>query len=88
MTFDTPNEADQERAKWALLQAQIDLAHIQVAQISKQSKWETPRAIAMVALALAAVVVASRLADLWLPVQPQTIIVHLDQPLAVRVEPR
>jgi hypothetical protein len=77
-----PSEADQERAKWALLQAQIDLAHAQVEQIGRQARldrWEVPKAIAMIALALAAIVVASRVADLVLPVRPQTIIVHLEK---------
>jgi hypothetical protein len=77
-----PSEADQERAKWALLQAQIDLAHMQVEQLRRQSRldrWEVPKAVAMIALALAAIVVASRVADLVLPVRPQTIIVHLEK---------
>jgi hypothetical protein len=42
--------------------------------------------VALMALAVAAIVLASRLADLWLPVRPQTIVVHLDQPLTVRLE--
>ena len=77
-----PSEADRERAKWALLQAQIDLAHMQVEQLRRQSRldrWEVPKAVALIALALAAIVVASRVADLVLPVRPQTIIVHLEK---------
>jgi hypothetical protein len=69
MSDDAPSEADQERAKWALLQAQI-----------RQAKWETPKTVAMMAIALAALIAASRLADLWIPVRPQNIIIHFDQP--------
>ena len=69
-----PSQADQERAKWALLHAQIE-------QLRRQARWETPKAVAMIALALAAIVAASRLADVWLPARPQSIVVHLDQPL-------
>jgi hypothetical protein len=75
-----PSETDQDLAKWALLQAQID-------QVRRQARWETPKAVAMIALALAAIVVASRLTDLILPPRPQTIVVRLDQPIAVRLLP-
>ena len=47
---------------------------------SQQLRWETPKAIAMIALALAAVVAAARLSDLWWPPKPLSVnaIVHLD----------
>jgi hypothetical protein len=76
-----PTPEEQERAKWALLQAQID-------QVRRQARWETPRAVAMIALALTAIVVASHLVDLVRPAGPiamhfdQPIVVHLDQPAA------
>lgn len=76
---DRPTDEDQERAKWALLQSQIR-------QANNQAKWETPKAVAMMAIALAALIAASRLADLWIPVRPQTIIVHFDQPLSVKLQ--
>ena len=82
-----PSPDDQERAKWALLQAQIVLAQVQVEQFRRQARWETPKAIAMIALALAAIVVASRVADLWIPVRQQTIVVRFEQPLAVTLTP-
>lgn len=73
-TIDIPSTEDQERAKWTLLQAQIE-------QSRRQAKWETPKAVAMIALALVAIVAAGRLTDLVMPPRPQTIVVHLDQPL-------
>ena len=75
-----PSEADRERAKWALLQAQIRLAE-------RQGRWETPRALAMIVLALAAIFAAGGVAGWLLPAHPQQITVHLDQPL-VKVEPK
>jgi hypothetical protein len=36
MTAPAPSKADQERAKWALLQAQIE-------QTRRLSRWETPK---------------------------------------------
>jgi len=72
-----PSPDDRERAKWALLQAQID-------QARRQARWETPKAVAMIALALAAIAAAGHLTDLVFPAKPQTIIVHIDQPLVVK----
>jgi hypothetical protein len=68
------SEADQERAKWAALNAQIDLTR-------KQARWETPKALAMILLAVAAVAAAGRLTDLVYPPRPQTIIIQFAQPL-------
>lgn len=47
----------------------------------KEYKWEVPRAIAMIAMAAAAIAACARLVDLLYPPKPQTINVHLDQPL-------
>jgi predicted NBD/HSP70 family sugar kinase len=62
-----------------LVQAQID-------QLRRQAKWETPRAVAMIALALAAIVVAGHLVDLVFPPKPLAITVHFDQPIAVHLD--
>lgn len=77
----TPTEADQERAKWALLQADLSLK-------TKQARWETSKALAMILLAAAAIAAAGGLAGWLLPAHPQQITVHLDQPLAVKLEPK
>jgi hypothetical protein len=74
-----PTPEEQERAKWALLQAQID-------QVRRQARWETPRAVAMIALALAAIVVAGHLVDLVFPPKPQILTVHIDQPIVVHLD--
>lgn len=69
-----PSPTEKERAEWLLLQAQI-------AQLHRQDRWEVPKAVAMITLALAALIASSRVADFWLPPRPQTIVVHFDQPL-------
>jgi hypothetical protein len=54
---------------------------------TRQSRWETPKAWAMILLAAAAISAAGRLADLISPPKPQTITVQFQQPLAVKVMP-
>lgn len=81
-----PSDLDREQASWELLQAQINLSRAQVAHIQRQSVWEIPRAVAMIALALAAIVVAGHLTDLVFPPRPQQITVHFEQPLAVKLQ--
>jgi hypothetical protein len=48
------------------------------------TRWETPKALAMILLAAAAIAAAGRLADWVSPPRPQTITVHLDAPLVVQ----
>lgn len=47
----------------------------------KESKWEVPRAIAMIALAAAAIAASARLVDLLYAPKPKRSMLHLDQPL-------
>jgi hypothetical protein len=72
-----PSAEQQQRAKWDLLLGDIELRAEQLRHIRKQARWETPKAIAMIALALAAIIAAGRVADLVTPARPQTIVVHL-----------
>lgn len=81
MTEPTPSPADQERAAWVLVQAQIRLAE-------RQARWGTPKALAMILLAAAAIAAAGGLAGWLLPAHPQQITVHLDQPLTVKLVPK
>lgn len=74
MSTGRPTEAERDAAAWRLVNAQIRLAE-------RQGRWEIPKALAMTTLAIAAVVAATHLIDVWAPHQPQTINVHLDQPL-------
>ncbi len=46
-----------------------------------QARWETPKAVAMILLASAAIAASARLADLISPPRPQTITVHLNSPI-------
>ena len=75
-----PTEADQERARWALLQAQID-------QTRRQAFWEPWKAFAMILLAAAAIAAAGGIAGRLWPTPPTEITVHFDQPVAVRPVP-
>jgi hypothetical protein len=54
---------------------------------TRQSWWETPKAIAMILLATAAIFAAGGLSTWLWPAKPQTIIVQFQQPLAVKVLP-
>jgi len=75
-----PTEADQERARWALLQAQID-------QARRQAFWEPGKALAMILLAAAAIAAAGGISGRIWPLPPQQITVHFEQPPAVKVVP-
>ncbi len=61
-----------------------DLRDVQAALYRKQARWETPKAVAMILLASAAIAASARLADWVSPPRPQTITVHMDAPLQVR----
>jgi hypothetical protein len=78
-----PSDEQKQRAKWDLLLTDLEYRQQQL----RISKWETPKAIAMIALAVAALMAAGRLADLWIPVRQQQIIVQFGQPLEVKVVP-
>jgi hypothetical protein len=83
---DLPNTEQEQRAKWDLLLSDIEYRQAQLRLIYRQSRWETPRAIAMMALALAALIAAGRLTDLVWPSGPQAIAVHFDQPIIVHFD--
>ena len=55
----------------------------------RQARWEVPRALAMWALAIAALLAASGLVQHWFPPPPQqiTATIHIDQPITVRIVP-
>jgi hypothetical protein len=54
---------------------------------TRQARWETPKAVAMVLLAAAAISAAGGLANWIWPPRPQAIVVQFQQPLAVKVTP-
>jgi hypothetical protein len=58
-----PTDDQRQRAQWDLLLLDIEHRTEQIRATRRQSRWETPRGVAMVALALAAVFAAGRLAD-------------------------
>lgn len=74
-----PSEEQRQRAEWDLLLADLEYRRI-------QSRWETPRAIAMLALAAAAFIAAARLTDVVWPPKPQTITIHFDQSVPIKLE--
>lgn len=59
-----------------LLEAQLQLYRV-------QARWETPKALAAILLAAAAIAASGRLADLLAPPRAQSITVHLDAPLTL-----
>lgn len=75
-----PDEQQQRADEWALLQADLLLK-------ARQARWETPKALAMILLAAAAISAAGGLAGHLWPAAPQQITVHFDQPLAVTLAP-
>jgi hypothetical protein len=75
-----PSQQERDRAAWEHL-------HLQIEYLRRQSRWEAPKAVAMIALALAAMVAASRLTDLWWPPRPQTLTVKLEIPVVRRTDP-
>jgi len=64
-----------------------ELLRLDVLLRRRQNFWETPKALAMILLAAAAISVAGGLAGWLLPSRPQQIVVHLDQPIMVRTVP-
>jgi len=58
-----------------------ELLHLDVALRTTQLRWETPKAIAMILIAAAAIAAASRLGD-WIypPRPPQPIVIQLQAP--------
>lgn len=54
---------------------------------SRQAFWEPWKATAMILIAAAAIAAAGGLAGQLWPPHPQQIIVHFDQPIAVKVQP-
>jgi hypothetical protein len=79
MNGETLATSEQEaRAKWDLLLADLELKQEQL-RLARQ--WERPKAIAMIALAFAAIIASSRIADRLFPPAAQVITVHLDTPL-------
>lgn len=62
---------------------QAELIDAQLRLYREQTRWETPKALAMILLAAAAIAAAGRLADWVSPPRPQNIVVHLDAPLTL-----
>jgi hypothetical protein len=54
---------------------------------TRQARWETPKAVAMVLLAAAAISAAGGIANWLWPSRPQSIVVQFQQPLRVQVTP-
>lgn len=77
---EAPSARQRDQASWRHLQAQIRLAE-------RQGRWESPKALAMIALAAAAIFAAGGVAGWLLPAHPQQITVHFEQPLAVKMQP-
>jgi hypothetical protein len=73
-----PSDAQQQRAKWDLLLADLRYR-------SRQNFWETPRGIAMLLLAFAAVFAAGGLSNWFWPDKPTVTTVKSEQPLAVKL---
>jgi hypothetical protein len=76
--MDIPTDDQRRQAEWRLLNAQIDLQR-------RQARWEPWKALAAILAAgalMGALVIAL---SNWRT--PQTISVHLDQPLQVQVKP-
>jgi hypothetical protein len=63
------------------------LIEAQIALYARQARWEPWKALAMILIAAAAIAAAGGIAGRMFPSQPQQIVVHLEQPLAVKVQP-
>jgi len=68
------SDVTEQELKMAVMRADLELKQ-------KQSRWETPRSLAMILLAVAALAATSHLVDWLMPPRTQTITVHLDAPL-------
>lgn len=82
MTTPLPSDERQQRAKWDLLL--LDIEH-RTEQIRLMRHWIMPKALAMLALVLAAGIAAGRLLALRYPPKPQIVTVHVDQPIVVHL---
>jgi hypothetical protein len=67
-----------QQAEWRLLNAKIK-------QTERQASWEIPKAVAGLAAAAAIFMGFVLAASTWLHPTPQTINVHMDQPLQVQL---
>jgi hypothetical protein len=74
-----PTAEQQQRAEWDLLLADLRYRR-------RQSFWESPKALAMLALAFAATFAAGGLSNWLFPGKPQIITVQFEQPLTVKLE--
>jgi hypothetical protein len=63
------------------------LIEARIALYARQARWEPWKALAMILIAAAAIAAAGGIAGRMFPSQPQQIVVHFEQPLAVRVQP-
>jgi hypothetical protein len=73
------SDLTEDELKLALMKADLLLK-------TRQSRWEVPRALAMILLAAAAISAAGGLSTWLWPAKPQTIVVQFQQPLAVKVQ--
>lgn len=78
-------QQSETRIDEAVLQRKLLELDVQLRR--KQSLWETPKALAMILLAAAAIAAAGRIADLIAPARPQDIAVHFDRPLQIQMVP-
>jgi hypothetical protein len=63
------------------------LIEAQIALYARQARWEPWKALAIILIAAAAIAAAGGIVGRMFPSQPQQIVVHFEQPLAVRVQP-
>jgi len=73
------SDLTENELKLALMKADLLLK-------TRQSRWEVPRALAMILLAAAAISAAGGLSTWLWPAKPHTIVVQFQQPLAVKVQ--
>ena len=74
------SDLTEDELKAALLKADLLLK-------TRQARWETPKAVAMVLLAAAAISAAGGLANWLWPSRPQAIVVQFQQPIGVKLVP-
>jgi hypothetical protein len=65
------------------LALQRRLLELDVLLRGEQTRWEVPKALAMILLAAAAIAAAGCIADLLSPPRPQQFVVRLEGPLTV-----
>ena len=74
------SDVTEDELRVALIKADLYLK-------TQQSRWETPKAVAMILLAAAAISAAGGLSTWPWPAKPQIITVQVQQPLAVKLVP-